>query len=145
MKKPLKINKLLNGNLARLRARAHMLSKFEARLHNLLPAPLQPHCRLLAIREDNTLVLAADTPAWAVRLRFHAPQLVKQLSSRQNVTRFTVRVCVRPLTPARAVPELPPIRRSAQGAAALQQAAYSISDPLLKTALLKLAGRHRHR
>ena len=145
MRKPLKINKLFAGNLARLRARAHALSELEDRLHTLLPAPLNQHCHLLAVREDNTLVLAADTPVWAVRLRFQAPQLVKQLSRHQNVTRFTVHVCVRPPKPSRPLPRQPRMRRSASGADVLQQAAYSISDPGLKTALLKLAGRHTQR
>ena len=145
MRKPLKINKLINGNLARLRTRAQTLAAFDDRLRKLLPAPLNEHCRLLTVREDNTLVLAADTPVWAVRLRFHAPQLVKQLSREQNVTRFTVRVCVRPLKPGRPEQQQPPMRRSASGAAALQQAAYSISDSGLKTALLRLAERHSQR
>jgi len=67
----------------------------EALLQEQLPASLKAHCRLLAIR-DETLVLAADSPVWAARLRFHAPQLVKQLGLSLTVKLRTVRVRVRP-------------------------------------------------
>ena len=145
MNNPLQINKLLGGKYASLITRAKILMELEVLLHELLPAPLKEHCRVLAIR-DETLVLATNSPVWAARLRFHAPLLVKQLSDYQTVKLRTVRVRVRP-------PEnrSPPPRRQAAlrpgkaGAAALQQVAQTISDPGLKTALLRLANRQDSR
>ena len=145
MNNPLQINKLLGGKYAYLVTRAKTLMELEALLHELLPEPLKEHCRVLAIR-DETLVLATSSPVWAARLRFHAPLLVKQLSDHQTVKLHTVRVRVRP--PEKASP--PPRRQAAlhpgkAGAAALQQAAQTISDPGLKTALLRLANRQNSR
>jgi hypothetical protein len=146
MNNPLQINKLLGGKYTHLITRAKILMELEVLLHELLPAPLKEHCRVLAIR-DKTLVLATSSPVWAARLRFHAPLLVKQLSDYQTVTLRTVRVRVRP--PEKRSP--PPRRQAAAlrpgkaGAAALQQVAQTISDPALKTALLRLANRQDSR
>ena len=96
MNKPLQINKLLGGSPhARLLSRARALLQLESRLHALLPAPLTEHCRILSIR-DTTLVLAADSPVWAARLRFHTPLLLKQLARIQAVRLRRVRIRVRP-------------------------------------------------
>ena len=147
MNKPLRIDKLLGGSkYASLLQRVRALTALDAQLRELLPAPLNQHCRLLAVRDD-TLVLAADSPVWASRLRFHAPQLVKQLSRLHAVKLRTVRVRVRP---PEASATAPPTRRAANrcgaaGTAAIQQAAQTVSDPELKTALLRLAGRSINR
>jgi hypothetical protein len=144
MNQPLKINKLLGtGVLASLLARSRELRGIDILLADLLPAPLNAHCRVLSIR-NSVLVLAADSPVWAARLRFHAPQLGKQLAEQLDANRHTIHVRVRPpetaLPPEPHKPVIPPGR---QGIAALQQAAQGISDPELKTALLRLANRER--
>lgn len=113
--------------------------ELDAHLHALIPAPLNEHCSLLSIRND-TLVLAADSPVWAARLRYYTPQLVKQLSGRQTVTVRTIRVRVNP-------PEIPVVARRRQpaprltsrSAMLLRQAAGNVTDPDLKSALLRLA------
>ena len=142
MSNPLQIRKLLGGSqYSRLVSQARTLMTLEALLQELLPEPLNVHCRLLAIREE-TLMLAADSPVWAARLRFHAPQLVKQLCHTQTVKLRTVQVRVRP--PERNVPtehRKTTMQCSKESKAALQQVAQSISDPGLKTALLRLANR----
>ena len=140
--KLLRINSLLGkSEVARLLARARALKKLDAELHDLIPPPLNSHCRILSVR-DNTLVLAADSPVWAARLRFQAPQLVKQLSNSQTVNWRTVRVRVRP--PAGA-PASHPARKhvpvSRKNAHTLRQAAREVTDPGLRTALLRLASR----
>ena len=143
MNKPLRIDKLLGGSkYASLLNRARALVALETRVRELLPAPLNEHCRLLAVRDD-TLVLAADSPVWASRLRFHGPLLVKQLSRLRTVKLRTVRVRVRPPESIAATPDhrRAANRCGAAGTAAIQQAAQTISDPELKTALLRLAGR----
>lgn len=143
MNQPLKISKLFgSGRLADLRARAAELREMDTLLAELLPAPLNAHCRILSIRHT-ILVLAADSPVWAARLRFHAPQLKKQLAGQLPGKRCTIHVRVRP--PETVPPPQPPkpvTRPGRQGVAALQQVARSISDPELKTALLRLANRN---
>ena len=118
------------------------LDKF---LHELLPTPLNEHCRILTI-SGTTLILTADSSVWAARLRFHTPQLVKQLASYRPISIAAVRIRVkppaRPATPVK--PKATP-RRSPLAAAALKQAAQSISDPALKSGLLRLARRQMTR
>jgi len=142
MKQPLKINKLLGtGRLADLLAHSRDLGKLDILLAELLPAPLNTHCHLLSIR-NSVLVMSADSPVWAARLRFHAPQLVKQLTRRLPAKRCTIQVRVRPPEiPLPPQPHKAVTRPGRQGVAALQQAAQSVSDPGLKTALLRLANR----
>ena len=146
MNNPLQINKVSGGKYAYLVRRARTLMELGILLQELLPAPLNEHCRVLAIK-DETLIIASHSPVWAARLRFHAPLLVKQLSIRQTVKLRTVRVRVRP--PEKISPTAPhrqaALRPGKTGAAALQQAAQSVSDPGLKTALLRLANRHNSR
>jgi hypothetical protein len=147
MNNPLQINKLSGGKYARLVARARSLLELQALVHRLLPEPLNTHCRVLVVR-DETLILATSSPVWAARLRFHAPLLVKQLSDHKTVKLRTVRVRVRP--PEKTAAASPVRRQTAlrpgkSGAAALQQAAQTVSDPGLKTALLRLANRQNFR
>ncbi len=143
MNKPSKINKLTGGGrYTQLLSRARELMALDKRLHELIPTPLNEHCRTLTI-SGTTLILAADSPVWAARLRFHASRLVKQLADYPRLNVRAVRVRVRP--PARLSP---PIKRhtmsalTSRGAASLKQAALSISDPALKAGLLRLARRH---
>ncbi|UCC55332.1 MAG: DUF721 domain-containing protein [Gammaproteobacteria bacterium] len=140
--KPLRINKLLGkSELSRLLGHARSLKKLDAELHDLIPPPLGDHCRILSIRDD-TLVLAADSPVWAARLRFQATQLAKQLSDRRTVNLRTVRVRVRPPESRH---KAPPARKhipiSRKNFHALRQAAREITDPGLRAALLRLASR----
>jgi len=142
MNNPLQISKLLGrSQYSRLVSQTRILKALETLLQELLPEPLKAHCHLLAIREE-TLVLAADSPVWAARLRFHSPQLVKQLNRSQTVKLRTIRIRVRP--PERKVPterRKATIHCSKNSTAALQQVAQTVSDPGLKTALLRLANR----
>ncbi len=142
MKQPLKINKLLGtGRIAGLLAHSRELGKMDILLAELLPVPLNTHCHVLSIR-NSVLVMAADSPVWAARLRFHAPQLAKQLAQRLSAKRCTIHVCVRPPEiPQPPRPHTAATRPGKQGVTALQQAAQGVSDPELKTALLRLANR----
>jgi hypothetical protein len=127
MNNPLQINNLLGrSQYSRLVSQTRILVALETLLQELLP----------------DLVLAADSPVWAARLRFHAPQLVKQLNRSQTVKLRTIRIRVRP--PERLVPaerRKATIHRSKNSTAALQQVAQTVSDPGLKSALLRLANR----
>jgi hypothetical protein len=146
MNDPIKINKLLKfGNQSRLLAQARLLGNLDGQLQALLTPPLQQHCRVLALR-DSVLVLGADSPVWAARLRFHAPQLIRQFSLPQSVRLRTIRVRVRPPESRVAASPNKPMRLPGhRGAAAIQRAAETISDPELKTSLLRLASHHIRR
>jgi len=143
MNKPSKISKLAGGSrYKQLLSRARELMALDKMLHELIPPPLNEHCRTLNVA-GGTLVLAADSPVWAARLRFHARQIVKQLSGYHPVDIRAVRIRVRPpANPVQAGKRQNTARRSPQGAAALKRLAHTISDPTLKSGLLRLASRH---
>ena len=146
MRYPLKINNIEGGNkYKRLLSKARSLMDLDIIVHKLLPAPLNDHCRVLTIRDKN-LVLAADSPVWAARLRFHTHQLVQQLCRHQTVKLSAVRIRVRP-PDRQPIPDRhqTPRRLVASSSIALKQTAQGISDPELKTALLRLASRHHTR
>jgi hypothetical protein len=60
-------------NLARQAARRVDLA---GHLRAGLPAEIRPHLLAGNLREDGTLVLLTDSPAWAARLRFQSEQLL---------------------------------------------------------------------
>jgi hypothetical protein len=142
MNNPLQVKKLLGGSqYSRLVSQARALLGLDGLIQELLPDALKTHCRVLSVR-DETLVLAADSPVWAARLKFHSSQLVKQLNRQQTVKLRTVRIRVRPpekqlVTERRNTP----LKLGINSATALRQAADSVSDPDLKSALLRLANR----
>ena len=146
MNKPSKINKITGGGrYTQLLSRARELMTLDKRLHELIPVPLNEHCRTLTV-SGTTLILAADSPVWAARLRFHASGLVKQLAEYPRLDIRTVRVRVTPaqrLSPPGKHHRMPAL--TSRGAASLKQAAQSVSDPALKAGLLRLAQRHTSR
>ena len=146
MNKPSKINRLTGGNrYSQLLSRARDLMALAKLLNDVLPTPLNEHCSILNVA-DTTLILAADSPAWAARLRFHTSRLVKQLAHYKPLKIRSVRIRVKPATPpAPPVRHLTKPRQSPYVAALLKQAAESISDPALKSGLLRLASRHTTR
>lgn len=135
------IELLGQGPAASLLARARSLASLQDRIRRLLPEPLGAHCTVSNLRRG-TLSLTADSPAWAARLRFLAPQLQRQLGSDRI---RTVRVRVRPA--ADAPRPGPPARRARLSAGAgelVERTAARIEHPALRTALRRLAA-HRHR
>jgi hypothetical protein len=140
--KPFQIGNLLErSECSRLLTRARALGELDALVHELIPSPLNQHCRVLSVRDD-TLVVAADSPVWAARLRYQSSELVKQLYAVSSVKLCTIQVRVRASEqpPGRGIT---PIRQPVSGrnSMALKQAARSVTDAGLKAALLRLASR----
>lgn len=137
-------NLLDRGEASRLLSRARALRKLDAMVHELIPAPLNAHCRVLAIRDD-ILIIAADSPVWAARLRYETARLTRQLAGISDMMLRTVQVRVR--ASGQAVPgsRISSARQplSRRNAMVLKQAARSISDVGLRTALFRLADRRR--
>lgn len=62
-----------------------------------MPAELARHVTG-AVLHDDTVVILADSAAWATRIRFHAPELLDRLAPRYDGAVARVRVKVRPPT-----------------------------------------------
>ena len=142
---PVTIGRILGRSQAtRLLEGASALEKIAAIVHDLLPSPLKEHCRVLSVR-GAALVLAADSPVWAARLRFHSPGLVKQMDHIKTVKLRTVQVRVRPVdTPPEVVRRRNKPHLSTANSLALEQTARGVTDPGLKAALLRLARRKQN-
>ena len=78
--------------LGRLAESAARLGALTASVREALPPEIQPHLTAASVRDD-TLVLTADSPAWAARLRFHGREILTFLAVRQGIraARISVR------------------------------------------------------
>ena len=67
-----------SSHLARLLASVHLLQELDQIIADKLPANIGDHCKAANIK-DNQIVIIADSSAWATRLRYQGPQLLKNL------------------------------------------------------------------
>lgn len=139
------ITQVLADDSDRLRTlvtRARLLQRWTAGLRRHLPAALRAHCAVGAVA-DQTLVVCADSAAWASKLRFHAPTLLPKLRELPGLEDLQqLRVKVAPPMPAAtaAVTGRRPLM-SAAGARMIDGCAQAVRDPSLKQALQRLATR----
>lgn len=148
IKTPKRVAGLLAGNhdtLQPLLARAKRLEQLNHALRSQLPPPLNQHCQVANIRGD-TLVLHADSSAWALKLRYSVPVMLAQLQKQpalQNLRCIDIKV--RPTSIAAAPPEIP--RRAHMSwdtANLLDSMADAIAHPKLQAALHRLARHGKH-
>ncbi len=137
-KSPTPCSRILETAALPLVERAQRLLRLERNVLQLLPEDLASHCNLLNLNKS-TLVLGTPSSAWAARLRFAAPELVKTLRSRLSLDVSTVRVRIRPETPPaspvhRAQPKL-----SMESGTLLARTAQDIEHRGLQEALYRLA------
>ncbi|WP_293646310.1 DUF721 domain-containing protein [Thiolapillus sp.] len=118
---------------------ARMLQKQQAlleQIRQLLPDTLKPHC-IHARLNGTRLILHTDSPVWATRLRFHAPQILDRTRKlAPNLTKLDVRIflpdAIRPgRKPLGSLP-----RRTAE---LVSQLADSIDDDAIRAALKRLS------
>ena len=131
---------LRSSGIARnLLSQAQDLQLLLTRVRKHLPPPLEGHCRAALIKKRQ-LILFADSPAWASRLRYYSRDL-KSLLLREGmrVERVSIRVMISdtPLQQKR-----PAVKRlSSDSASLIRQTAEGIGDEDLSAALMRL-GRH---
>lgn len=130
------------GTPARLLEQVHRLQSLNALLRACLDTEAAPHIQVADLSADR-LVVHADSAAWATRLRYLAPQLLRCLHKTPqltNVRHLDIRVIPHG-QPTTSVAH--PAVLSADSASILESAAAGISDPPLRTALKRLARRGR--
>jgi len=137
---PLSIRDLLtrrSDRLFQLQQHAAELARMRQVLQKVLPAPLSDHFMVAAFDRD-TLVLVADGPAWAARLRYQMPRLRSAAREQCGLPGLkSVRVKVsppdsRPRSVARK------FRLSPRAAESLRRSADSTADEALRESLLRL-------
>lgn len=147
MKAPKPLFKLLHGSsegLSRLLAHARRLAAIGRTVDSVLGHPLADHCRVSNLR-GNILVVQADSPAWAARLRYRAPALLATLRAPETLPELrNIQIKIIPQTArpgrGRATRQ---IRMSASTARLIDTVAASMDDPTLQSALRRLASRNR--
>jgi hypothetical protein len=133
-----------NPSLSGILHHCRQLHGLNALLGEILGAELAAHCHLANIR-DNTLVLAADSAAWATRCRYLAPQLLQKIRSNRDLSGID-NIRVKITTPPSPADTSHSIRRaymSETTSECINQCAESIDDPHLSSALRQLAKRKR--
>lgn len=145
MTKPRSLHLLLSvGTTARLLEHARQLQSIDTHLSACLGAEAAAHAQV-ANRSNGQLVIHADSAAWATRLRYLAPQLLRCLRKTPSLADLQgINIKVSPLAQP-ASPVTRPAILSADNAALLDSTADTLSDPALRTALKRLARRARNK
>jgi len=132
------------GELGALIEHSKRLERLSRAIRDRLPPALGQHCRLANLAQQ-TLVMHADSPAWASRLRYYCPQLLADLCHTPGFGQLDeIRIKTAP-------PEyLQPPRQAATrllpaSAARLLRATAAVTPPSpLREALLRLASREKN-
>lgn len=145
MKSSNPIHKLLRaqkGDVAELVTQARQLGHLSNIVQAMLEPSLADHCHL-AHFDGSRMVLVADSPAWAARLRFSVDTLVSQLKQYSNKFHglSKIEVAVRPELPDLPQPDVVKRAISVEAAQYIEESAQGIEDTELKQALQRLAQR----
>jgi len=135
--------KLLEGAAVPLLERARKLARLEQAVLGLLPENLAGHCKVLNLKKE-TLVLSVNSSAWAARLRFAEPELIRQLQCHFPELVRSVQVRIQPPSVERSPKQHPKLKISMENAELLAQTARSIQHPDLQEALYRLAAKARN-
>ena len=122
--------------------RARKLQRLQQAVLGLLPADLAAHCKVMNLKNE-ILVLAAPSSAWAARLRFAGPELVKQLSGQFAVKLRGVQIRILPETLEIQSIKQPSLKLSLASGTLLAQTAQTVNHPALQEALYRLAAKAR--
>lgn len=122
--------------------RARKLTRLEQAVLQILPDELAAHCKVLNLKNE-TLVLSTVSPAWAGRLRFLAPDLIKQLKCRHALSICKVDLRIQPENIENPLPAKSSLCISLRSATLLAQTAKTVNYPPLQEALLRLAAKTR--
>ncbi|MEJ2593485.1 MAG: DciA family protein [Candidatus Thiodiazotropha sp.] len=107
-------------------------------VRGLLPSPLSTQLQA-AVLEARTLSLFVDSPVWASRLRYLAPELMRKLKQ-QDLIVDQVRTRIVPESRrSNATRGRQRLQLSAQSAEQLRQTAVALTDEPLREAMLRLS------
>jgi hypothetical protein len=144
MTKPRSLQLLLGTDTAIVRLLEHvqLLQSLDKRLHACLDTAAAGHAQVADLNSDR-LIIHASSAAWATRLRYLTPQLLRCLRTSPSLTNLNhIEVKVSPPTQPPTQVALP-AALSADSAAILDSTADAISDPALRAVLRRLARRGR--
>jgi hypothetical protein len=140
-RQPLDINSILacrTETASALYDHALRLIELQKRLRTTLPSPLNDHVTVANCKKG-TLIIYTDSAAWAARLRFRVPEMLKSINEApQEIPLQAIRIKVRPPDAKQLLPA-DKLSISDDTARLLQRMAETISDPDLRASLLRLS------
>ena len=119
--------------------KAAILQQLTHTLRQSLGEPLSQHVCVANIR-NHTLVIAADSPAWITRVRFHSADILKLMRQETGLKQLT-KVHFKVISSAAQDPGFvsSPNTLSDHAVAVLESSAQRISDTHLKSAVQRLS------
>ena len=120
--------------------RARKLQRLEQAVLQLLPENLRAHCKVMNLKSE-ILILTTTSSAWAARLRFATPDLLKQLKCQHALQLRGIQLRVEQEKVENQPVTRPPARMSMTSATLLAQTAQGVNHPALQEALYRLAAR----
>lgn len=132
------ISELLESSdiLSRLCDHIEQLGKLQTKLDDYLEPPLNEHV-IIADYRQKTLVFHADSAAWATKLRYRTPEILKLFRNDLPGIR-TIRI-KNPPVETREQATRHAARASSETVDTIRQVAGRIDDPPLRSALLRIA------
>ena len=135
--------KLLQSHLSNtLLQKAHWLNNLNQQLLLILPMEFDGHVKVAGVHRS-LLILEADSPVWATKIRFLSYEITKQLSVKTDLKLKSIKVNIQPNASLRKKPIRKKPYISKYSAHQLESLADSIKYPRLQEALAKLAKRYR--
>jgi len=120
--------------------RARKLQRLEQTVLQLLPKNLSAHCKVQNLKSE-ILILTTGSPAWAARLRFAVPDLIKQLECQFSLTLRNIQIKIEPETIEIQLLNKRKPKLSLASGCLLAQTAHSVNHPALQAALYRLAAK----
>lgn len=146
MDKPNSLTELLQNDdfpAGEILKRGRFLKRLNHLIQNLLDDDLKIHCQVGNIR-DGLLILYTDSTAWASRLRYQGPALLKQLQQHKGLASLQqIEIRVQPREEKESITRK--VKLSGEASSCLQSCAEGITDSGLKQALERLAAHHKQR
>lgn len=146
MPSPTKLGAIVTQNslLRQLFREAAENRSHDDRIRQLIDEPLRAHVRFAMLKGD-TVILIADSSAWASKLRYQVAAIQRRMESAPEMAGVrNIRVKVAAAEPTTQIPTRRAQAPSATTAEGVRKQAESIEDPELREAVLKLTG-HRRR
>lgn len=142
MTRPRPLKYLFDSGIAhQLLEHAHHLQRLTTNINACLDPETASHTQVAA-EHAQSLVLLADSAAWATRLRYQCPQLLRCLARYSHLKHLQrIEVKVAPISTATTAPTQPAQALSRASADLIEAHAESIQHHPLRAALMRLAQR----
>lgn len=108
------------------------------KIQSYLPADFAKHCEFGSIR-GSSIILFADSAAWATRLRFHSSDLLRYINSEYKYSLCSIKFKIMPIRGKRKKPKPEPFHIDSSNIESIRQLASAVKHEGLSDALIRLA------